>query len=70
MFAWEGVPERVKPYVEEGEPGEGSPKELAAVVKRAAGFFGSDLTGICRRLPVLTDTSQPKTSYLGQDEQD
>jgi epoxyqueuosine reductase len=51
LFAWEGVPDKAKHYLEAGEPVTGSPEEMARVVKRAARFLGADLAGIARVHP-------------------
>jgi reductive dehalogenase len=47
LYSWEGVGERIKRYVETGEPVKESPQEMSHIVKRVARFFGAGVTGIC-----------------------
>lgn len=51
LYAWEGVPDKAKHYLEAGERVSGSPEEMAAIVKKAARFLGADLVGIARLHP-------------------
>jgi len=51
LYSWEGVPDKIKLYVETGEPVRETPDKMSHVIKRAAHFFGADLTGICRLHP-------------------
>jgi reductive dehalogenase len=51
LYSWEGVPKRVQPWVEAGEPVKESPKEMSRQVKRVARYFGADLVGICKVHP-------------------
>jgi reductive dehalogenase len=51
LYSWEGVNERIKHYVESGDPVTGSPEEMSRIIKKVARFFGADLVGICRVHP-------------------
>lgn len=51
LFSWEGVNDRMKNYVESGDPVKKSPEEMSRHVKKVARFFGADLVGICRLHP-------------------
>jgi epoxyqueuosine reductase len=51
LYAWEGVNERIKPYVESGDPVKASPEEMSRNIKKVARYFGADLVGICRVHP-------------------
>jgi hypothetical protein len=46
LYAWEGIPEKVRHVAEAGGPVKASPQEMNRDVKRAAHFFGADLVGI------------------------
>ena len=46
LYAWEGLPEKIRHFAETGGPVEKSPAEMSAFVKNAARFFGADLVGI------------------------
>jgi len=51
LYEWEGVPERIRPYVEAGDPVTEPPEEMSRIVKKVARFYGADLVGICRVHP-------------------
>jgi len=51
LYAWEGVPERVRLWAEKDGPVQGSPEEMSHVVKKAARHLGADLVGITRLHP-------------------
>ena len=51
LYAWEGVPERVRQYLEASGPADLGPREMSRVVKKAATFYGADLVGIGRLHP-------------------
>jgi len=51
LYAWDGVPDKIKPYVESGEQVRESPEVMSRIVKKAGLFFGADLVGICRLHP-------------------
>ena len=51
LYSWEGVPDKIKKYVEAGEPVHESPEEMTYIIKKVARFFGADLVGVCRLHP-------------------
>ncbi len=51
LYAWEGVPAKIKRFVEAGEQVNESPKEMSRIIKKAAKFLGADLVGICKVHP-------------------
>jgi epoxyqueuosine reductase len=51
LYAWEGVPARIKHYLETGDPLKESPETMSKIIKQVARFFGADLVGICRLHP-------------------
>jgi len=51
LYSWEGVPEKIKHWVERDGPAQGSPQEMSHAVKKAAKLFGADLVGITRLYP-------------------
>src|SRR4030043_1553166 len=51
LYEWDGVPERIRPYVETGDAVTEPPYEMSRIVKKAARFYGADLVGICRVHP-------------------
>jgi reductive dehalogenase len=51
LFSWEGVNDRIKHYVESGDPVNESPEEMSRHIKKVAKIFGADLVGICRVHP-------------------
>jgi reductive dehalogenase len=68
LYEWEGVPERMKPYVETGGQVRESPEEMSRIIKKAALFYGAGLVGICKVHPnwiyshefnVLTQETYP-----------
>ncbi|MGQ9646508.1 MAG: reductive dehalogenase [Thermodesulfobacteriota bacterium] len=68
LYEWEGVPERIKPYAETGDPVKESPEEMSCIIKKVARFYGADLVGICSVHPnwiyshefnVLTQETYP-----------
>ena len=46
LYAWEGVPEKIRHFAETDGPVEKSPAEMTTYIKNAALFFGADLVGI------------------------
>jgi len=68
LYEWEGVPERIKPYVETGGQVAETPEEMTRMIKKVARFYGASLVGICRVHPnwiyshefnVLTQETYP-----------
>ncbi|MBM4305859.1 MAG: reductive dehalogenase [Deltaproteobacteria bacterium] len=68
LYEWEGVPEKIKPYVETGGQVAESPEEMTRMIKKVARFYGASLVGICRVHPnwiyfhefnVLTQETYP-----------
>ena len=51
LFSWEGVPEKIRGYVETDGPVEESPEKMSGYIKNVARFVGADLVGICRVHP-------------------
>nr|WPM93829.1 reductive dehalogenase [uncultured prokaryote] len=51
LYAWEGVNDRIKRYVETGDPVKEPPEEMSRIVKKVARYYGADLVGICRLHP-------------------
>jgi reductive dehalogenase len=51
LYSWEGVNERIKHWVEGGDPVKESPEEMSRIIKNAARYFGADLVGICQVHP-------------------
>jgi reductive dehalogenase len=51
LYSWDGVNDKIKQYVESGDPVKESPEEMSRIVKKAARFFGADLVGICKLHP-------------------
>jgi reductive dehalogenase len=51
LYAWEGVPDRIKRYVDSGGPVQGSREEMSRIIKKAARFLGADMVGVCRLHP-------------------
>jgi len=51
LFSWDGVPDKIKPFVEKGDPVRESPEKMTRMIKNAAKFFGADLVGICKLHP-------------------
>jgi len=51
LYAWEGVNERIKHWVECDGAVKKSPAEMSRIIKNAARYFGADLVGICRVHP-------------------
>jgi len=51
LYAWEGVPARIRHYLETGDPLKESPEAMSKIIKQVARFFGADLVGICRLHP-------------------
>ena len=51
LYSWEGVNERIKHWVDCGEPVNEKPEEMSRIIKRAARYFGADLVGICQVHP-------------------
>jgi reductive dehalogenase len=51
LYAWTGVPDKIKLYVETGDQIRESPEQMSHIIKKAARFFGADLVGICKVHP-------------------
>jgi len=51
LYEWEGVPDRIRPYVETGDLVKESPEEMSLTIKKVARFYGASLVGICRVHP-------------------
>lgn len=51
LYSWDGVPDRIKHWVETGGLVKESPEEMTRIIKKVARFFGADLVGICRLHP-------------------
>ena len=51
LYSWDGVPDKIKHFVETGGPVRESPEEMGRIIKKVARFFGADLVGICRVHP-------------------
>jgi len=51
LYEWEGVPTKIKRFVEAGDQVKGSPEEMSHMIKKAAQFLGADLVGICKVHP-------------------
>lgn len=51
LYSWEGVNDRIKHYVESGEPVNEPPEGMSRHIKKVAKAFGADLVGICRVHP-------------------
>lgn len=51
LYAWEGVNEKIRHYIEAGSPIKNPPEENSRIIKRAARYFGADLVGICQVHP-------------------
>jgi reductive dehalogenase len=51
LYSWEGVPAKIKHFLEAGGPVKESPENMSFIIKRAAHFFGADLVGICKIHP-------------------
>jgi epoxyqueuosine reductase len=51
LYSWEGVNDRIKHYVETGEPVKETPEEMSRHIKKVAKTFGADLVGICQVHP-------------------
>ncbi len=51
LYSWEGVPEKIRHWVEKDGPVQGSPEEMSKIVKKAAKLLGADLVGITRLHP-------------------
>ena len=51
LYAWEGVPAKIRRFLEAGDPVANPPEEMSRLIKKAARFFGADLVGVCRTHP-------------------
>ncbi len=51
LYSWEGVPDKIKRFLEAGEQVRESPEEMTHIVKKVARFLGADLVGICKVHP-------------------
>ncbi len=50
-YAWEGVADKIKAFVETGGPVLESPEEMSRIIKKVARFLGADLVGLCKLHP-------------------
>jgi reductive dehalogenase len=51
LYSWEGVPNKIKHFIEGGDPVKESSENMSLIIKRVAHFFGADLVGICKVHP-------------------
>ncbi|MCZ7664604.1 MAG: reductive dehalogenase [Thermoleophilia bacterium] len=51
LYAWEGIPEKARHFVEAGAPVELPPAEMSEAVKRAARLFGAGAVGVTKVHP-------------------
>ena len=51
LYAWDGVPDKIRHFLEAGEHVKGSLREMSRIIKKAARFFRADLVGITRVHP-------------------
>lgn len=51
LYAWEGVNDNIKHWVETGDPVKEAPEEMSQTIKKVASSYGADLVGICRLSP-------------------
>lgn len=51
LYAWEGIPSKIRRFVETGVQIRESPEVMSRIIKKAARFLGADLVGICRFHP-------------------
>jgi len=51
LYSWDGIPDRIRPFVEAGDMVKESPEEMSRLTKKVAQFLGADLVGICRVHP-------------------
>jgi reductive dehalogenase len=51
LYSWDGVPTKIKHFVETGDPVKESPEEMSRIIKKVAHFFGAGLVGICKLHP-------------------
>jgi len=51
LYSWDGIPTKIRRFVETGDPVKEPPVEMSRVIKKVAGFLGADLVGVCRFHP-------------------
>ncbi len=51
LYSWDGVPAKIRHFVEAGDPVKDSPEEMSRIIKKVVKFLGADLVGICRLHP-------------------
>lgn len=51
LYAWEGVNDKIKRWVEIGDPVKDPVENMSHTIKKVARYFGADLVGICRLHP-------------------
>ena len=51
LYSWDGIVERMKRYVETGDPVKESPERMSQIIKKVARFLGAGAVGICRVHP-------------------
>jgi epoxyqueuosine reductase len=51
LYAWDGVPDKIKRSARIGDPVQGSPREMSRIVKKVAKLLGAEPTGICNVHP-------------------
>jgi hypothetical protein len=51
LYSWDGVPAKMKRFVETGDQVKDSPEEMSHIIKKVARFIGADLVGICKVHP-------------------
>lgn len=52
LYSWDGVTERIKQFVEHGDPVRESPEEMSRMVKKVARFLGADWWASVRFTPI------------------
>lgn len=51
LYAWEGVNDKIRHWVESGEPVKETPEKMSRIIKKVSRSFGADMVGICRVHP-------------------
>lgn len=51
LYSWDGIPAKIRRFVEAGDLVRESPEEMSRIIKKVAKFLGADLVGICRLHP-------------------
>ena len=53
LYAWEGVPDKIRHFAEADDPVDAPPEEMSRIIKRTARYFGASLVGITKLHPDL-----------------